>query len=112
MKLMRKTHIAFIIGTLLGTSTLPVTMFAQAPKAAKATSASTTAQTDAQIADAKAKGLVWCNSSSKVYHMSTDKYYGKTKKGSFMTEADAKAAGYKLSGTPSTSKSKKSTTKM
>ena len=109
---MKKTHIAFIIGTLLGTAALPVATFAQTPKTSKMSSAPAGAQTDAQIADAKAKGLVWCNSSSKVYHMSTDKYYGKTKKGSFMTEADAKAAGYKLSGTQSSSKSKKSTTKM
>ena len=50
------------------------------------------APTDAQIADAKAKGMVWCNSSSKVYHTSTDKYFDKTKKGQFLTEADAKAA--------------------
>jgi hypothetical protein len=50
----------------------------------------------ADIADAKAKGLVWFNNNTKVYHKSTDKEYGTTKNGKFMTEADAKAAGGKL----------------
>jgi len=54
---------------------------------------SSSAPTDAQIADAKAKGMVWVNTSSKVYHKSDDKYYGKTKHGQFMTEADAQKMG-------------------
>jgi DNA uptake protein ComE-like DNA-binding protein len=42
-------------------------------------------------------GMVWANPKTKVFHRQGDRWYGKTKNGKYMTEADAVAAGYRES---------------
>ena len=63
------------------------------------------APTAQEITEAKAKGMVWVNISTKVYHKD-GAFYGKTKKGKFMTEDEAKAAGYKAAKEPVAKKAK------
>ena len=61
-------------------------------KSASSTSAGKTAMpTTAAVGGGD--GKVWVNTKSKTYHCDGTKYYGKTKVGEYMTEADAKAKG-------------------
>jgi hypothetical protein len=39
--------------------------------------------------------VVWANLSTKVYHFSGHREYGKTKNGAFMCEPDAQAQGFR-----------------
>ena len=75
------------------TTTTTKTTTTKTTKEKKKVVAAVPAPTAQEIADAKAKGMVWVNTSAKVYHLQESKYYGKTKQGKFMTEDDAKAAG-------------------
>ena len=52
-----------------------------------------------EIADAQAKGLVWVNTGTGVYHKGGD-FFGATKEGKFMTEAEAQTAKYRAAKEP------------
>jgi hypothetical protein len=47
----------------------------------------------AEAAPGGGPGMVWVNTTSKVYHCPGDRYYGKTSNGRYMTEKDALALG-------------------
>lgn len=70
------------------------TSAAEAPKKSKPVVAGSAS--NPEIAAAQASGKVWVNLDSGIYHKG-GRWYGKTKNGKFMTEAEAKAAGYRES---------------
>jgi streptogramin lyase len=77
-----------------GSSATPAASAAPAASGNVAAPKTTGKPSSSEIAAAKASGKVWVNTESGVYHKN-GRWYGKTKNGKFMTEAEAKAAGYK-----------------
>jgi hypothetical protein len=68
------------------------TKYTHTAKEAKSARAKTVSESE--ISAAKADGKVWVNTASGVYHKGGE-WYGATKQGKFMTEQEAKQAGYR-----------------
>jgi hypothetical protein len=71
----------------------PAAAPAPAPAAHADASAKKESATRQSAAPGGGPGMVWVNTSSNVYHCSGTRYYGTTKAGKYMSEADAVKAG-------------------
>ena len=89
----------FVALASVGVSTLPgqspQASCSDKPQAAAATPAATPSPATQQAAQPNGPGLVWVNTDTRVYHKRGTRWYGKTKHGKYMLEADAIKAGYK-----------------
>ena len=93
---MRKASIAGLALSLLmamGSATVAVAQDSSSTSQA-ASKTAPLAPSASDIAAAKATHKVWVNLDTGIYHKG-GRWYGKTKSGKFMTEDEAKTAGYK-----------------
>lgn len=70
---------------------------APAPAPAAQAKSSAPPEASAPYQAPPARGMVWVNTATKVYHYEGDRWYGRTKEGKYMTEQEAIAAGYRAS---------------
>lgn len=71
----------------------PAAAASPATAAAPAKTANRASMASAAAAPGGGPGMVWLNSGTNIYHCSGSQFYGKTKSGAYMSEADAKAKG-------------------
>jgi len=98
-----KLRVFVLAVSLVGTSALCVAQAAPAKaddtskidkKAAKKAKGAVVDPSTIAQAPGGGGGKVWVNTSTKVFHKEGDEWYGKTKHGQYMTEAEATKAGY------------------
>lgn len=92
------TKITPLVTVDKGTAPAAAPAAAPAPAASASSTKPTTTKPEETLGTPQqppVKGMVWVNLSTKVYHKEGDRYYGNTKNGKWMTEADAIKAGYR-----------------
>src|SRR5213595_776024 len=75
-------------------------LFKPKPTASPAAATTTgSAEANATPAPGGGHGMVWVNTESHIYHKESSRFYGKTKQGKYMSEADAIKEGDRASKT-------------
>ncbi len=94
-----EAFLLFVTLVSIGVSALhgqsPQASCSNKPQPAAATPAATPSPATQQTTQPNGPGLVWVNTDTRLYHKQGTRWYGKTKHGKYMLEADAIKAGYK-----------------
>jgi hypothetical protein len=83
----------FLLGTLSLAAILPA-VYAQAPADVNKTGSEHAERAGSLPVGKPGPGMVWVDSKKRMYYRDDHPMYGKTKKGSYMSEGDAVNRGY------------------